>query len=119
MYNYIVINSIEETNMKRGTKNVLRVIISIIYIIWGIYSPISAIKAIIALNVPDIVSAAVSLLMLLAGILGLFGMRRSRCRAFGIVIFIFSVISIAVALPSIYVNTIITAILAWLFIICV
>ena len=36
--------------MKKGTKNVLRVLISIVYIVWGIWSPISALKAVLALD---------------------------------------------------------------------
>ncbi len=105
--------------MKKGTKNVLRIVISIVYIIWGIYSPVSAIQAILALNIPAIVSAAVGVLMLLAGIFGLFGLKRGKCRAFGIVIFIAAIVSVILALPAISVNSIVTAILAWLFIVCV
>lgn len=104
--------------MKKSTKNVLRVIISIVYIVWGIYSPISAIQAIISLNVGAIVSAAVGVLTLLAGIFGLIGVKKGKCRAFGIIIFIFSVVAAVLALPTIATNSIINAILAWLFIIC-
>ncbi|MBR2908106.1 MAG: hypothetical protein IKC26_08735 [Clostridia bacterium] len=104
--------------MKKGTKSVLRVVISIIYIIWGIFSPISAIKAIIALDVGAIASATVGVLMLLAGIFGLLGMKKGKCRAFGIVIFIASVVAVVLALPVISLSSIITAILAWLFIVC-
>lgn len=104
--------------MKKSTKNVLRVIISIVYIVWGIYSPISAIQAIISLNVGAIVSAAVGVLTLLAGIFGLIGVKKGKCRAFGIIIFIFSGVAAVLALPTIATNSIINAILAWLFIIC-
>jgi hypothetical protein len=107
--------------MKKGTKNVFRVIISIIYIIWGIMSPITAIQAIIALNIPAIISAAVGVLMLLAGIFGLFGLKKSSCRAFGIVIFVFSLVAVVTAILGAggIVNPIITALLAWLFIACI
>jgi len=105
--------------MKKSTKNVLRIVISIVYIIWGIYSPVSAIEAILALNIPAMVSAAVGVLMLLAGIFGLFGLKKGKCRAFGIVIFIFAIVSVVLALPTISVNSIVTAVLAWLFIVCV
>lgn len=105
--------------MKKSTKNILRIVISIVYIIWGIYSPVSAIQAILALNIPAMVSAAVGVLMLLAGIFGLFGLKKGKCRAFGIVIFIFAIVSVVLALPTISVNSIVTAVLAWLFIVCV
>ena len=107
--------------MKKGTKNVFRIIISIIYIIWGIMSPITAIQAILALNIPAIVSATVGVLMLLAGIFGLFGLKKSKCRAFGIVIFVFALIAVVTAIVGAggIVNPIITALLAWLFIVCI
>lgn len=106
--------------MKSGTKNVLRVVISIVYIIWGIYSPIQAIRAVVDLNAAAIISAAVGIVMLIAGIFGLFGMKKEKCRVFGIIIFVFALVSVVVSLlsASINVNSIITAVLAWLFIAC-
>ena len=105
--------------MKKGTKNVLRVIISIIYVIWGIWSPLSAIGAILTLNIPAIVSAGVGVLTLLAGLMGLFNAKRALCKTFGVIIFIASVVSVVLALPAISVNSIVNAILAWLFILCI
>ena len=107
--------------MKRTTKNVFRIIISIIYIIWGIMGPISAINAIFALNVPALISATVSVLMLLAGIFGLIGMKKIKCKVFGVIIFVFAAIAVVSALTAGggFVNPLITAVLAWLFIICV
>lgn len=104
--------------MKKKTKNVLRVIISIIYIIWGFYAPLSALKAIIALDIGAIASATVGVLMLLAGIFGLFGLKKTKCRVFGIIIFVCSLVAVILALPSLNASSIITAVLAWLFIIC-
>ena len=104
--------------MKKGTKNILRVVISIVYIIWGIWSPVSAFKAIVALDIGAIISASVGVLTLLAGIFGLLGVKKGRCRIFGIIIFIGAIVGIVFALPTISVNSIINAILAWLFIIC-
>ena len=104
--------------MKKGTKNVLRIVISIVYILWGIYSPISAIQAVLALNVSALISAAVGVLMLFAGIFGLFGMKKIKCRIFGIIIFVFSLVAVITALPTISANSIITALLSWLFIVC-
>ena len=105
--------------MKQSTKNVLRVVISIVYIIWGILSPITLIKSIIDLNLGAIAAAVVGVLTLLAGIFGLFGMKKEKCRIFGIIIFVCSIVSVVLALPSISVHSIITAVLAWLFIACV
>jgi hypothetical protein len=104
--------------MKQTTKKVLKIVISIVYIIWGILSPLTLIRSIIALSLPAIVAAAVGVLTLLAGIFGLIGIKKVKCRIFGIVIFIFSLVSVVLALPAISVNSIITAILAWLFIAC-
>ncbi len=107
--------------MKNSTKNVLKIIISIIYIIWGIYAPIQAFGAIVTLDLPAMMSATVGVLTLLAGIFGLFGMKKKKCRIFGAVIFVFSLISVAVSLmsQSISITSIINALLAWLFIVCV
>lgn len=104
--------------MKKSTKNVLRIVISIVYILWGIYSPLSAIQAVLALNVSAMISAAVGILMLLAGIFGLIGMKKLKCRVFGIIIFVFSIVAVVTALPSISVTSIVTALLSWLFIVC-
>ena len=104
--------------MKSSTKKVLRILISIVYIVWGIFSPISAIHAILDLNVGAMISAAVGVLTLLAGIFGLIGIKKMKCRIFGIVILVFAVLGIVAALPAISVNLIINAILSWLFILC-
>ncbi len=104
--------------MKSTTKKAVRVIISIIYILWGILSPISAIAAILALNIGAIASAVVGIMMLLAGIFGLLGIKKSKCRIFGVVIFVCSLVAVILALPSISIQSIITALLAWLFIAC-
>lgn len=104
--------------MKKGTKNVLRVVISIVYIVWGLWSPISAINAILALNIGAMISAAVGVITLLAGIFGLLGAKKGVCRTMGVIIFIGAIVAIVFALPTISVNSIINAILAWLFIAC-
>ena len=78
--------------MKSATKKILKIIISIIYIIWGIYSPLSVIKAVIALDIGAIISAFVGVLTLLAGIFGVIGIKKTKCRIFGIIIFIFSLV---------------------------
>lgn len=105
--------------MKKTTKNVLRIIVSIIYILWGLYSPIQAFEAVLALNVSAMITAGVGILMLLAGIFGLIGMKKIKCRVFGIIIFVFAIVGVISALPALNVNSIITALLAWLFIVCI
>ncbi len=105
--------------MKKTTKGILKILVSIIYIIWGIWSPISAFEAVLALDIPALISAGVGVLMLLAGIFGLFGMKKIKCRVFGIIIFVFSLVGVVTALPAINVTTLVTAVLAWLFIACV
>lgn len=102
-----------------SAKNVVKVLISIVYIAWGIYAPIEAFGALIAFDVAAMISAGVGVLTLLAGIFGLFGLERGKCRTFGIIIFIFSVVGAVVAIPALNISTIITAVLAWLFIVCV
>ncbi len=105
--------------MKKSTKNVLKVIISIVYIVWGIYAPIQAFDALIALDISAMISAAVGVLTLLAGIFGLLGMKKNRCRVFGIIIFIFSLVGVVAAIPSLNISSLVTALLAWLFIVCI
>jgi len=104
--------------MKKSTKGVLRVLISLAYIIWGILSPITALQAILALDIGAIVSAAVGIAMLIAGFLGLINVKKKTCRLLGVVLFLFSVVAVIVSLPGINYQSIITAVLAWLFIVC-
>ena len=100
-------------------KKVFKIIISIIYIAWGIASPLMAINAVMALDVGAIASAAVGILTLLAGIFGLIGIKKMKCRIFGIVIFICSAAAVVLALPSISIPSIVTAVLDWLYIVCI
>ena len=106
--------------MRKSTKRgLVRVLISILYIIWGIMAPVSAVKALLALDITGIVTAAVGVLMLIAGFYGLLDVRRAKIRTFGVIIFMAAVISAILALPAINVVSIITAVLAWLYILAV
>ena len=105
--------------VKKSTKSILRVVISIVYIIWGIWSPLSAFKAVIALDVSAMISAAVGVITLLAGIFGLLGLKKNSCRIFGVIIFLGAVASIIFAFPTISITSIVNAVLAWLFILCI
>lgn len=100
-------------------RKVAKIVISLIYIAWGIASPLTAINAIMSLNVGAIASAAVGVLTLLAGIFGLIGIKKMKCRIFGIVIFVCSALAVVLALPQINTNAIINAVLAWLYIVCI
>ena len=102
--------------MKKGTKKIVKVIISLIYILWGILSPISVFNAILDLNIGALLSALVGVITLLAGIFGLLGIKKIKCRIFGVIILLLSVSSIVAALPVISINGIINAVLALLFI---
>lgn len=107
--------------MKSATKKVFKIIISILYIIWGITAPLTAINAIISLNVGAILAATVGVLMLLAGIFGLIGIKSLKCRIFGIVIFVVAAVSVVTSIVSgnLEWRSIVSAVLAWLFIVCV
>ena len=106
--------------MRKSTKRGLtRVLISLLYIVWGILSPVMAFKALLALDLTGIVTAAVGVLMLIAGFYGLLDVRRAKIRTFGVIIFVVAVVSIVLSLPTINVLTIVTAVLAWLYILAV
>ena len=99
-------------------KKLIRILISLLYICWGLYSPISAFRAIVALDGGAIASALVGLIMLFAGIFGLIGIKKMKCRVVGIVIFVLAILAVVAALPAISWQAIVSAILAWLFIVC-
>ena len=105
--------------MKAVTRGLLRVIISILYIVWGIMAPISAFQSLLALDLSGIVTAAVGVLMLIAGFFGLLHIKRTKVRLFGVLIFVAAIVSVILSLPTINFISIITAALAWLFIIVV
>ena len=119
-FSYNEANSFWRFAMRKSTKRGLtRVMISILYIIWGIMAPVSAIKAVLALDLTGIVTAAVGVLMLIAGFYGLIDVRRAKIRTFGVIIFVAAVLSVVLAMPTINVVSIITAVLAWLYILAV
>ncbi len=106
--------------MKKETKNVVRVILSILYIIWGIAAPLSLIKAIIAFDLAAILGLVGGVLMLLAGVLGLLKVKVSLCRSFGVIIFLINGVSFVLTLlgGGFNLTTLVSALLAWLFIVC-
>ena len=104
---------------KSTTRSLTRVLISILYIVWGIMAPASAFKALLKLDLNGIITAAVGILMLIAGFYGLLAIRRAKVRTFGVLIFVAAVVSVVLALPTINIVSIITAVLSWLFILSV
>ncbi len=99
-------------------KKIAHIIISILYIIWGIGAPLSAIKALMDFNIGALISAGVGLIMLLAGIFGLLRIKPLKRRIFGIIIFIGAAASLIVSLKSGFQwQPIVTAVLAWLYIV--
>lgn len=108
--------------MKKNTKKIVKVVISLIYIVWGLLSPVTAIKAILDLDLSAIIAVIPSILMLIVGILGLFGIKPKTCHALGVVVFVLALISAVFAVLGsglvTAVSPIITALLAWLFIVC-
>lgn len=105
--------------MKSGTKNIVRIVISILYIIWGVAAPLTALDAIIAFNISALIGAVGGILMLLGGIFALFKMKTNLCRTFGIIIFLVNAVAFVLSIFSgISWSPLVSALLAWLFIIC-
>lgn len=106
--------------MKKSTKNVWRVVISILYIIWGVAAPLSLLKAIVAFDLGAVLGLAGGVLMLLAGVLGLLKVKVGLCRTFGVIIFLLNAVSFVLAIMggSFALTSLVSALLAWLFIIC-
>ena len=104
--------------MSAATKKIIKILISIVYIVWGIYSPISVIRAVLDLDLSAVLSVLVGVMTLLAGIFGLIGIKKMKCRIFGVVILVVAVVGIEAALPTISIRLIVNAVLALLFILC-
>ncbi len=99
-------------------KKVIRIIISIVYIIWGIGAPLTAIQAVLNFDIAALITAGVGLIMLLAGIFGLFRIKPILRRVFGIIIFVGAAASLIVSLKGgLQWQPIVTAVMAWLYII--
>ena len=106
-------------------KKIIHIIISIVYIIWGIGAPLTLIKSLEFLDLSSLtslgtlVSVATGLVMLLAGIFGLFRIKPLKRRIFGVIIFILAASSIITSLVdgNIVWQSILQAVMAWLYII--
>ena len=110
---------------KKSTKRIVHVIISLLYIVWGIGAPLSFIRNLASLNLASILSigtllsVATGIIMLIAGILGLFRLRPLYRRFLGIIIFVLAAASAVTSLAGGHIawQSILQAILAWLYII--
>lgn len=104
---------------------VIRIVVSIIYIVLGVSSVITAWDALVRLDfssdLPELISTAVGVMMFLSGVLGLARVRLGACRFCGIIIFIASTVSfiLAIVRGGAWDNSLVQALLAWLFIVCI
>jgi len=101
--------------MKASTRKFLRLIISILYLIWGVGSVFLALQALLALDIGGILAAASGVIMFVAGLLGLLKAKPAVCRICGLITFVLALVS---AILSFSIGSVVTAVLAWLFIIC-
>ena len=103
---------------------VIRIVVSIIYIVLGVSSVITAWDALVRFDfskdLPELISTAVGVMMFLSGVLGLARVRLGACFC-GIIIFIASTASfiLAIVRGGAWDNSLVQALLAWLFIVCI
>ena len=101
-------------------KNATRVILSIIFIAYGLSSVFTAFDALLDLNIGGILSCTLGLLMFITGIFGLIKTQIKVCRVLGVIICILSALEFALALVggAFVVQSLVTALLAWLYFDC-
>lgn len=103
-----------------GKKNVTRALISIIFIAYGVSSVITAVVAMIGLDLSVVLGCALGILMFTTGICGLFGVKIKICRILGVLVCLLSVIKFALALAggTFDVQSMVQALLAWIYFDC-
>ncbi len=101
-------------------KNVTRVIISIIFIAYGISSVFAALDALLNLDFAGILGCALGVIMFVTGIFGLVKSQIKVCRVLGVIICILSALEFALALAggAFVVQSLVQALLAWLYFDC-
>ncbi len=101
-------------------KNITRIIISIIFIAYGASSVFTAFDALLDLDLGGILGCALGLLMFVTGIFGFIKSQITVCRVLGVIICILSALEFAMALASgaFLVNSLVQALLAWLYFDC-
>ena len=103
-----------------GKKNVTRALISIIFIAYGVSSVIAAVAAMVGLDLAMLLGCALGVLMFTTGICGLFGVQIKICRLLGVFVCLLSVVNFALALAggSFDVQSMVQALLAWIYFDC-
>ncbi len=106
--------------MAKGRSKITRILISIIFIVLGISSVFDAFEALLELNFAGILGSALGVLMFITGIFGLLRTKVKVCRVLGIFICVFSAVVFALSLSHgrIDVNSLIQALLAWIYYDC-
>ena len=105
--------------MKKGLKIFFRIIISLLYLAWGALTVKGVVDEWAGFDGALLLVGLVGVLTFFAGVFGLLGIKKLRCRIWGIVIFVTSVVSIVAALPDIEWSSVVSAAIAWLFILCI
>ena len=102
-----------------------RIVISIIYILLGISSVLSAWDSIVSLDfsmpVYELISTIVGVLMFFSGIMGLAKVKGAVCHLCGVIIFVASATAVVISFMRGGYNemSLVQALLAWLFIVCI
>lgn len=111
----------KKKSSKISKSDAVRIVVSLIYICMGVASVFAALEALVKLDLAGILTSAVGVLMFVSGILCLAKLKTGVCRAFGVIIFIVSTVSVVNSiLGGMFDFTGLTqALLAWLFIICI
>ena len=101
-------------------RNVTRVLISIIFIAYGLSSVIDAFLSLVSFDLAGVIACTLGIVMFVTGAFGLFRTHIKLCRVLGIVICLLSAFNFAVALAggSFVVNSLVQALLAWIYFDC-
>lgn len=103
-----------------GKKNITRILISIIFIVYGVSSVFTAFSALLKLDILGVLGCALGLLMFAMGIFGFIKSQLTVCRVLGVIVCILSAINFAAALAggAFDVQSLVTALLAWIYFDC-
>ncbi len=103
-----------------GKKNITRILISVIFIVYGVSSVFDAFSALLKLDLLGVLGCALGLLMFAMGIFGFIKSQITVCRVLGVIVCILSAISFAAALAggAFDVQSLVTALLAWIYFDC-
>lgn len=106
--------------MAASKSKITRILISIIFIAWGVESVVLAFESLLDLDLNGVVASALGLVMFTTGLLGLFGASIKACRIMGIIICVLSAASFIMALASgsFATQSLVQALLAWLYFDC-